>query len=149
MRAMSKVLILNGPNLNLLGQREPEIYGSDTLRDIEVSCQMFAANHGLQLEFKQSNHEGQLVDWIQQAKQERVDTIVINPAAYTHTSIAIRDAFLATDIPFIEVHLSDTQQREDFRKHSYLSDIAITVISNLGAQVYRSALETIINQKNG
>ena len=143
---MHKVLILHGPNLNLLGKREPELYGHTSLDEINDLCQAWAKGHQIQLSAKQSNHEGQLVDWIQEGASQKVDGIVINPAAYTHTSLAIRDAFLATQIPFIEVHLSELTTRESFRQFSYLSDIALEVITGLGAQGYLNALDTINNK---
>jgi 3-dehydroquinate dehydratase-2 len=138
---MAKLLILNGPNLNLLGSREPAVYGSTTLDDIRHCCEALAQTLGHELLFFQSNAEHELVEWIQQAYRERVDFIVINPAAYTHTSIALRDALLAVGIPFIEVHLSNVFARDSFRHHSYLSDIAVGVISGLGAQGYELALQ--------
>lgn len=146
MRAMHKVLILHGPNLNLLGKREPELYGQTSLDEINDLCQAWANSRQIQLSTKQSNHEGQLVDWIQEAAAQKIDGIVINPAAYTHTSLAIRDAFLATQIPFIEVHLTELSTRESFRQFSYLSDIALEVITGLGAQGYLNALDTINNK---
>ncbi len=138
---MAKLLILNGPNLNLLGSREPAVYGSTTLDDIRRCCEALAQTLGHELLFFQSNAEHELVERIQQAYRERVDFIVINPAAYTHTSIALRDALLAVGIPFIEVHLSNVFARDSFRHHSYLSDIAVGVISGLGAQGYELALQ--------
>ena len=138
---MAKLLILNGPNLNLLGSREPAVYGSTTLDDICRCCEALAQTLGHELLFFQSNAEHELVERIQQAYCEQVDFIVINPAAYTHTSIALRDALLAVGIPFIEVHLSNVFARDSFRHHSYLSDIAVGVISGLGAQGYELALQ--------
>ncbi|HYQ91911.1 MAG TPA: type II 3-dehydroquinate dehydratase [Candidatus Competibacteraceae bacterium] len=138
---MAKLLILNGPNLNLLGSREPAVYGSTTLDDICRCCEALAQTLGHELLFFQSNAEHELVERIQQAYREQVDFIVINPAAYTHTSIALRDALLAVSIPFIEVHLSNVFARDSFRHHSYLSDIAVGVISGLGAQGYELALQ--------
>ena len=138
---MAKLLILNGPNLNLLGNREPAVYGSLTLDDIRRNCEALAQTLGHELLFFQSNAEHELVERIQQAYREQVDFIVINPAAYTHTSIALRDALLAVGIPFIEVHLSNVFAREPFRHHSYLADIAVGVISGLGAQGYELALQ--------
>ncbi|MEM7225771.1 MAG: type II 3-dehydroquinate dehydratase [Pseudomonadota bacterium] len=134
------VLIINGPNLNLLGTREPEIYGRTTLADIEASCRARAAELGLALEFLQSNSEGELVTWIQEARGQH-QTIVINPAAYSHTSVAILDALQASDLPIIEVHLSNTQRREDFRHHSYVSRVATGIISGFGADGYVLALD--------
>ncbi len=138
---MSKILILNGPNLNLLGNREPGHYGQHTLADIEQNLNALAAAQGHSLDFFQSNAESQLIDRIHQAGRDDVEFILINPAALTHTSIALRDALLAVGIPFIEVHLSNVFAREQFRHHSYLSDVAVGVISGLGAQGYELALQ--------
>lgn len=135
-----KVLVLNGPNLNLLGSREPAIYGSQTLADIEQQLQQQAADHNAQVRCQQSNHEGELVSMIQQAAQDNIDAIIINPGAYAHTSVAIRDALLAVALPFYEVHLSNPHAREPFRHHSYLADIARGVISGCGALGYHLAL---------
>ena len=132
----------------MLGSREPEVYGSDTLASIDVSMLEIASANKLELETFQSNLEGEIVDRIQQAASNGIQVIIINPAAFTHTSIAIRDAFLASTIPFIEVHLSNVHAREDFRKHSYLSDIAIGVISGFGKNSYLLALEAAIFQCN-
>lgn len=140
-----KILILNGPNLNLLGKREPEIYGSLTLTDIENNLKKSAAIQNCDCEFMQSNHEGALVDRIQLCLLEPVDFIIINPAAFTHTSVAIRDALLAVKVPFVEVHLSNIHSREDFRQHSYLSDVAKGVICGLGVYGYQAALDYAIN----
>ncbi|HYE34154.1 type II 3-dehydroquinate dehydratase [Methylocaldum sp.] len=142
---MANILVLNGPNLNLLGFREPGLYGSQTLRDIETALDSKAQALGHRLDFFQSNAEHELIDRIHQAFRESVDFILINPGAYTHTSIALRDAFLATRIPFIEVHLSNVHAREPFRKHSYLSDIARGVICGLGALGYELALTAAIH----
>ncbi|MEO5334601.1 MAG: type II 3-dehydroquinate dehydratase [Magnetococcus sp. YQC-5] len=135
-----RFLVLNGPNLNLLGRRETGIYGAQTLADIEAACRVRAFALGVQLEFFQSNHEGVLVERIQAAAGV-TDWIIINPAAYTHTSVAIRDALLAVQIPVIEVHLSNIHRREVFRHHSYVSDIAEGVIAGLGAEGYLYAME--------
>lgn len=143
---MPKILAIHGPNLNMLGTREPEIYGSDTLEDINTELQKMAIQNQIQLEAFQSNIEGNIVTRIQQAGQEKVDFIIINPAAYTHTSIAIRDAFMATRIPFIELHLSNVYAREEFRMHSYLSDLAVGVISGFGKNSYLLAFEAAIVQ---
>lgn len=140
-----KILILNGPNLNLLGKREPEIYGALTLTDIESNLQRIAAARNCTLDFMQSNHEGVLVERIQECLFNPVDFIIINPAAYTHTSVAMRDALLAVKLPFIEVHLSNVHAREHFRHHSYLSDVAIGVICGLGVYGYQAALDYAIN----
>ncbi len=134
------VLVLNGPNLNLLGEREPEVYGTTTLADIDHALQELASQRGHTLQSFQSNAEHELVDQIHAAKKSAVDFILFNPGAFTHTSIALRDALLGTQLPFIEVHLSNVFSREDFRKHSYLSDIAVAVISGMGAYGYQLAL---------
>ena len=141
---MTNILVIHGPNLNLLGTREPETYGSDTLTAINQKLNQMAAQNGAQLQTFQSNNEGEIVSCIQQAGSNQIDFIIINPAAYTHTSIAIRDAFLATRIPFIEVHLSNVHAREEFRIHSYLSDIAVGVISGFGKNSYFLALEAAV-----
>ncbi len=135
---MASILVLHGPNLNLLGTREPETYGSTTLAEIEDRLQTLAAGH--RLDCFQSNTEGALIDRIHQAGREGVDFILINPAALTHTSIALRDALLGVGIPFFEIHLSNVFAREAFRHHSYLSDVAVGVISGFGAQGYELAL---------
>jgi len=135
------ILVLHGPNLNLLGTREPDVYGRTTLADIHQSMLERSTRAGVRLESFQSNHEGELVDRIQAAASEGVDFIIINPAAYTHTSVAMRDALAAVAIPFIEVHLSNVHAREDFRKHSYFSDQAVGVICGLGADGYLAALD--------
>ena len=137
---MAKFLILNGPNLNLLGKREPELYGSTTLADINQLLTDQAQKAGNELEFFQSNAEHELVSKIHAAVDDNIDFIVINPAAFTHTSVALRDAMLGVKIPFIEVHLSNVHAREDFRQQSYLSDIAVGVICGLGTQGYEFAL---------
>ncbi|MDH4189602.1 MAG: type II 3-dehydroquinate dehydratase [Betaproteobacteria bacterium] len=142
------VLVLNGPNLNLLGTREPETYGKQSLRDIEQRLASIARDAGIVLEFFQDNHEGVLVDRIQQAGRDGVDFIVINPAAYTHTSIAIRDALAAVGIPFIEVHLSNVHAREPFRRSSFLSDLALGTICGLGSQGYEFALTYALRRLN-
>lgn len=137
---MANFLVLHGPNLNLLGQREPEIYGATTLDDINQRLAQLASANGHQLSFLQSNAETELINAVQQA-QGHIDFILINPAALTHTSVALRDAFAAVAIPFIEVHLSNVHKREAFRHHSYFSDLAIGVICGLGAQGYELALQ--------
>ncbi len=141
---MTQILLIHGPNLNLLGQREPGLYGDDTLESINQEMTDLATDNDVKLSHFQSNHEGQIVDRIHQASAEGCDFIVINPAAFTHTSVAIRDAFLGCSIPFIEVHLSNVHAREDFRQHSYLSDIAVGVISGLGKDSYLLALHAAI-----
>ncbi len=138
---MSHLLLINGPNLNLLGAREPGIYGSATLADIEKGLAEEAQQLGHRLSAFQSNQEGQIVERVHQARAEAVDFILINPAAFTHTSIAIRDALLGVAIPFIEVHLSNVHAREQFRHHSYFSDIAVGQIVGLGPLGYRLALQ--------
>ena len=137
---MKTVHILNGPNLNLLGAREPEIYGKTTLAEIEQSCRDFGAKHALGIQFLQSNHEGQLIDWIQDAAKNS-DGILINPGAYTHTSIAIRDALSAVHVPVIEIHLSNIHRREQFRHRSYVSQVATGVICGFGAAGYVLGLQ--------
>lgn len=135
-----RILVLNGPNLNLLGQREPEQYGSISLTQINERMLALSSELGDDLTFFQSNHEGDLIDAVHDALENKIDFIIINPAAFTHTSIAIRDALLGVDIPFIEVRLSNVYQREPFRHHSYFSDIAVGVISGFGAHGYEMAL---------
>jgi len=135
-----QILVLHGPNLNLLGTREPEVYGSQTLPQIDAELRAIAADAGASLSSFQSNHEGALVDRIQAARSDGTRFIVINPAAYTHTSVAIRDALAGVALPFIEVHLSNIHRREPFRHHSYLSDLAVGVICGLGANGYRLAV---------
>ncbi len=142
---MANILVLNGPNLNLLGIREPGHYGTQSLKDIEQSLLRKAQALQHQLQFFQSNAEHELVELIHRAFQNNTHFIIINPAAFTHTSVAIRDALLATKIPFIEVHLSNVHAREPFRKHSYFSDIATGVIAGLGGQGYELALEAANN----
>ena len=141
------VMVLNGPNLNLLGTREPGIYGNETLADIEAACVERGKTLGLNIDFRQSNTEGQLVDWIQEAGRN-ADAIVLNGGAYTHTSVAILDALLATGIPIIEVHLSNIYQRDEFRHHSYISKAASGVICGLGGQGYELALEALAKTLN-
>jgi len=135
-----RILVLHGPNLNLLGTREPGIYGSLTLAQINDGLAALAVGLGVSLTAWQSNHEGELVERIQAARDDGTDFIVINAAAYTHTSVAVRDALAAVAIPFIEVHLSNLYKREPFRHHSYLSDLAVGLISGLGADGYQAAL---------
>ncbi len=139
---MPKILILNGPNLNLLGTREPEIYGRDTLSDIERKCRVHGQAIGHEIDFRQSNSEGEIVDWIQLAQQES-DGIIINPAAYTHTSVAILDALKQFNKPIIEIHISNIFSREPFRHHSYISPVANGVICGFGANGYSIALDAI------
>jgi 3-dehydroquinate dehydratase-2 len=136
-----RILVLNGPNLNLLGAREPAIYGSTTLADIERDLLSTAASRGATALFYQSNHEGALVDRIQAARSEGVDFVIVNAGALTHTSVALRDALAGVGIPFVEVHLSNVYRREPFRQRSYLSDLAVGVVAGLGAAGYRYALQ--------
>lgn len=136
------VLILNGPNLNVLGLREPSVYGTDTLDDVETLCQERGQALGLAIDFRQSNHEGELVSWIQQARGEH-DGIVINAGAYTHTSVAILDALSFTELPVIEVHLTNVFRRESFRHHSYISAAAAGVICGFGPHSYVMALDAL------
>lgn len=144
MATVLRILLLNGPNLNMLGQREPHIYGAQTLPEVVAKLQQHATDLQIELTHLQSNAEHELVTAIQQALGQQ-DFIVINPGAYTHTSIAIRDALLAVAIPFIEVHLSNVHAREAFRRHSYLSDIATGVICGLGTQGYHFALQAAVS----
>ncbi len=143
---MANILVLNGPNLNLLGSREPAHYGRTTLADIDQHLQHLASQAGHTLHSLQSNAESELVERVHRARDEDITFIIINPAAFTHTSIALRDALSAVAIPFIEVHLSNIHAREAFRQHSYFSDLAEGVISGLGAQGYELALEAVIRK---
>ena len=143
---MTHIRVLHGPNLNLLGTREPEVYGSDTLGDINQRLEALAGDKGSDVSFLQSNAEHEIVESIQAGVADKVDYFIINPGAFTHTSIAIRDAFAAVDLPFIEVHLSNIHAREPFRQHSYLSDIAQGVILGLGAQGYELAMQAALFQ---
>jgi len=143
---MPDILVINGPNLNLLGTREPEHYGSDTLDSINNKLSKMATDYDLTLESVQSNAEVELIEHIHDAVKTNVRFIIINPAAFTHTSVALRDALSGVDIPFIEIHLSNVHAREAFREHSYFSDIAVGVISGLGAQGYELALQAAISQ---
>lgn len=140
---MAKLLVLNGPNLNLLGTREPEIYGSETLADINARLTEQAAALGHEIAFCQSNAEHELIEAVHAARDDGVRGIVINPGAFTHTSIGLRDALLGVSIPFIEVHLSNVHAREDFRQTSYLSDVAVGVITGLGAKGYEYAVDRV------
>lgn len=141
-----RILVLHGPNLNLLGTREPDIYGTTTLADIHAAMEARARAEGVLVESFQSNHEGQLIDRIQAAPVENIRFIIINPAGYTHTSVAMRDALAAVSIPYVEVHLSNVHAREPFRRHSYFSDRATGVICGLGAYGYMAALEFALSQ---
>jgi 3-dehydroquinate dehydratase-2 len=136
------VYVLNGPNLNLLGKRQPEIYGHETLTDIETECRRTAEGLGLAIEFRQTNAEFQLIDWIHEAR-ERAAGIVINPAAFTHTSVAVLDALSTCEFPILEVHISNIHQREEFRHHSFVSGVAAGVISGFGTQGYSLALQRV------
>jgi len=143
-----EILLINGPNLNLLGTREPEIYGSTTLADIERLAQEQAESQGARVQCFQSNHEGAIIDRIHEARGN-IDAIVINPGAYTHTSVGIRDALVGVDIPFIECHISNTHKREKFRHHSYLSDKAEAVIMGMGTFGYHCAMEHCLRNLPG
>lgn len=141
---MYRLLVLHGPNLNLLGTREQSLYGTQTLDDINTDIKKLAKTHDFQVSIKQSNAEGELVSWIQEAGQQ-FDAIVINPAAYTHTSIALRDAVLAVGLPTVEVHLSNIHRREGFRRRSYLAGVALGQISGFGALSYVLGIQAILN----
>jgi 3-dehydroquinate dehydratase-2 len=134
------VYVLNGPNLDLLGTREPEIYGRATLADVEKLCRATAKQHGLAIEFRQSNHEGEIIDWIHEARDKHAVGVIINPAGYTHTSVAILDALLAIEAPVVEVHISNIHARESFRRHSYISEAASAVICGFGIEGYALAI---------
>ncbi|MEM9383553.1 MAG: type II 3-dehydroquinate dehydratase [Pseudomonadota bacterium] len=138
---MARILLINGPNLNLLGSREPEVYGTDTLGDIESRLRQRADALGITLDCVQSNHEGALIDAVHNAGATATDFVLINPGAFTHTSIALRDAFLSVNVPFIEIHLSNIFARESFRHHSYLSDISVGTVIGLGTVGYELALQ--------
>lgn len=140
---MARILVLHGPNLNLLGRREPTVYGTATLDEINARLAALAAEHQVELEIMQSNHEGALVDAIQRA-MGRIDAILINPGAYTHTSVALRDAIAAVNIPTIEVHLSNLARREPFRQHSYITEVAVGQISGFGSDSYVLGLQAAI-----
>jgi 3-dehydroquinate dehydratase-2 len=141
-----KILLLNGPNLNLLGTREPAVYGAQTLADVEAMCRRHADSLGIELMSFQSNHEGALIDRIHMARGEAIDAIIVNPGAYTHTSVALRDALSGVAIPFYEVHISNVHAREPFRHHSYLSDIAAGVIVGCGIAGYRLAMSAAVER---
>lgn len=142
------ILLINGPNLNLLGTREPHLYGAETLSDVEQRAKHLAASKGATLDAFQSNHEGAIVERIQQARGN-IDVILINPAAYTHTSVAIRDALLGVQIPFVEIHLTNVHSREAFRHHSYLSDKAAAVVVGLGTYGYEVGIEYAVRKLIG
>lgn len=141
-----KILVLNGPNLNLLGTREPATYGATTLPEVEQQLVELAAGHGAEIACFQSNHEGALIDRIHQARLEGIDGILINPGGLTHTSVALRDALAGVAIPFVEVHISNIHKREAFRHHSYLSEIAVGVICGLGTRGYQLALQYLLTR---
>ena len=143
---MPDLLIINGPNLNLLGSREPKHYGSDTLGSINDKLSKLASENDFSLDSVQSNAEAELIEYVHEAANSGVRFIIINPAAFTHTSVALRDALSGVNIPFIEIHLSNVHAREAFREHSYFSDIAVGVISGLGAQGYELALQAAIHK---
>ena len=145
---MKKILVLQGPNLNLLGQREPDTYGKMTLDTLHTQLNQEASSNNMSLSFFQSNSESELIDKIHQASTESIDHIIFNPAAYTHTSIALRDALAAVQIPFIEIHISNIYQRESFRKQSYFSDLASGVICGFGVEGYFLALQAIKSKFN-
>lgn len=142
-----KILVLNGPNLNLLGTREPEIYGRTTLAEIEQNLTQRAKSLGATIEFRQSNSEGELVNWIQQARTDGASAIILNAGAYTHTSIALRDAIAGSGTPTIEVHLSNTQAREEFRQVSRIAAVCVGIVAGFGPQSYLLALEAAVNIK--
>ncbi|KPK19093.1 MAG: type II 3-dehydroquinate dehydratase [Betaproteobacteria bacterium] len=147
MAGAKNILVINGPNLNLLGARQAEFYGTDTLEAINARLEKRAKDAGAQLASFQSNAEAELIERIQQARRDGVDYIIINPAAYTHTSVAIRDALAAVGIPFVEVHLSNIFSREPFRRESYFSDLAVGVLSGLGARGYELALDFALGSR--
>ena len=145
------IYVLNGPNLNLLGTREPNIYGRSTLADVEKLCRARAKAHGLAVEFRQSNHEGVIVDWLQEARAKKAVGVVINPAAYTTTSVAFLDTILAIELPVIEVHISNIHARDEFRRHSYVSKVAKGVICGMGIEGYGLAIDglaALLSKKN-
>ena len=146
--AAKSILVLNGPNLNLLGLREPEVYGRQTLADVEDLCRQAAARHDLGADCRQSNHEGELIDWIHEAGRRHAAGellgVVFNPGAYSHTSIALHDAIKASDVPVIELHLSNVHAREAFRAHSFISPVARAILVGFGAQGYRLAIDGLI-----
>ncbi|QHE68850.1 type II 3-dehydroquinate dehydratase [Rhodococcus sp. WAY2] len=145
MTAPGPIFVLNGPNLNLLGQRQPEVYGSETLDDVVELCRTSAARAGREIVARQSNHEGQLIDWVHEARTT-ASGVVINPGGYTHTSVALRDALVTLEMPLVEVHISNVHAREEFRRHSYVSGIATGVIAGLGILGYGLAVDFICNK---
>ena len=145
-RRLKNILVLHGPNLNLLGAREPRIYGKETIQSINERLSRMARSEGASLQVFQSNHEGALIERVQGAKQQRISWIIVNPGGLTHTSVALRDAFAAVKIPFIEVHLSNIYSREPFRRHSYFSDLAVGTICGLGGRGYDLALQFVLQE---
>ncbi|REG85069.1 type II 3-dehydroquinate dehydratase [Marinomonas pollencensis] len=147
---MSTIMVLNGPNLNLLGTREPDMYGHETLSDVEVLCRDTAAALGYEIDFRQSNHEGVLIDYIHEAgrriKEGEVLGVVFNPAAYTHTSVALHDAIKGADVPVIEVHISNVHTREAFRHHSYISPVALGIVVGMGVQGYALGIQGLVHK---
>ncbi|MEL0636629.1 type II 3-dehydroquinate dehydratase [Marinomonas sp. TI.3.20] len=147
---MSTIMVLNGPNLNLLGTREPEMYGHETITDVEVLCRDTAAALGHDIDFRQSNHEGVLIDYIHEAgrriKEGEVLGVVFNPAAYTHTSVALHDAIKGADVPVIEVHISNVHTREAFRHHSYISPVALGIVVGMGVQGYALGIQGLVHK---
>lgn len=139
-----RVLILNGPNLNRLGKREPDTYGTFTLAELEAELNQFAYKNGIELTCSQSNHEGEIIDWLHQAERQNLDGVVLNAGAYTHTSVAIRDAIASIDVPVIEVHISNLHKREDFRHHSYLAPVVEGQITGFGKDVYFLGLHALL-----
>lgn len=142
------MLVLHGPNLNLLGSREPHIYGHETLEQINLRLKQLAKSHGARLECFQDNSEGALIDRVHAAKKQAIDHIIVNPAGFTHTSVALRDAFAGVGIPFVEVHLSNIHRREAFRHHSYFSDLSVGTICGLGSRGYDFALQFILQSSH-
>ncbi|MFD4368133.1 type II 3-dehydroquinate dehydratase [Rhodococcus sp. NPDC058521] len=145
MTADGPIFVLNGPNLNLLGQRQPEVYGSATLDDVVELCRTTAAKAGRDIDARQSNHEGELIDWVHEARLS-ASAVIINPGGFTHTSVALRDALVTLEVPLVEVHISNVHAREEFRRHSYVSGIASGVIAGLGIQGYRAAIDFVCAQ---
>ncbi|MCZ4556655.1 type II 3-dehydroquinate dehydratase [Rhodococcus maanshanensis] len=148
MATEGSILVLNGPNLNLLGQREPEVYGFATLDDVEAMCRVVAAEYGREIDARQSNHEGVLIDWIHEAR-DWASGVVINPGGYTHTSVALRDAIATLGVPVVEVHISNIHGREDFRNRSLVSSVVDGVVCGLGPEGYRVAVDWICRRQRG
>ncbi|MEV0948489.1 type II 3-dehydroquinate dehydratase [Rhodococcus sp. NPDC049939] len=145
MTAPGPIFVLNGPNLNLLGQRQPEVYGRETLADVVELCRTAAAGGGREIDARQSNHEGELIDWVHEARTV-ASGVVINPGGFTHTSVALRDALATLEVPLVEVHISNVHAREEFRRHSYVSGVATGVIAGLGIHGYGLAVDFICNK---